>query len=127
LCGAGDHLAYALETATFAVDATAREFCYPTLRAEGNYNPSNVTGGWGFKNLQGAMYLRFYWPIATGGNVGHGKHRGGVTALSPSLPETGKLVGRKPRQDRVFCDDPRRQRHHYHNRMEPRRDSSGHR
>jgi hypothetical protein len=64
---AGDHPAYVLEAVTFTVASTAKEFCYTTLRAAGSYNPSSVTGGWGFKNLQGAMYLQFYRPIAIDG------------------------------------------------------------
>jgi hypothetical protein len=107
--GGGDYLAYALQAASWIVEATIRESCYPTLRSEKSTNPSNVTGSWGFKNLRGAMYLQMYWLMAAGGNVRHCKYCGGVMALSPSLPGT-----RKPRQDKQFCDDACRQRHHYH-------------
>ena len=114
--GGGDYLTYSLEAATWIVEMTVRESCYPTLRAEGSRNPSDVTGGWGFKNLRGAMYLQMYWLMAAGGNIARCKNCGGVIALSRSLPE-----GRKPRQDKTFCGDACRQRYHYHNRTKPRR------
>ena len=121
--GGGDYLAYALNAATWIVESTVREACYPTLRSEESRDPSEVKGSWGFKNLRGAMYLQMYWLMAAGGNVKRCKYCGGVMALSRSLPDTGK-PGRKPRQDRKFCDDACRQRYHYHNKTKPRRQNT---
>ncbi len=115
LWGDGDRLAYALEVASFAVESTVRESCYPTLGAERSRDPADVTGGWGFRNLRGAMYLQMYWLMSAGGNAKRCMYCGGVISLAPLSP--GR---RKPRQDRKYCDDACRQRHHYHNRTKPR-------
>jgi hypothetical protein len=112
----GDYLAYALEAASWIVESTVRELCYPTLWPEGSSNPSDVSGGWGFRNLRGAMYLQMYWLMAAGGNSARCKQCGGMIYLSSPLPGA-----RKPRQDKKFCDDACRQRHHYHNTTKPRR------
>jgi hypothetical protein len=114
--GEGDHLVYALEAVTFIVESTVRGSCYPTLRSEGSRDPSSVSGSWGFKNLRGAMYLQMYWLMASGGNVRRCRYCGAIIALSRSLPE-----GRKPRQDRKYCNDACRQRYHYHNTTKLRR------
>lgn len=111
----GDYLAYALRAASWIVELTVRESCYLTLRAEESSDPSDVSGGWGFKNLRGAMYLQMYWFMAAGGNATRCKYCGSVIYLSSSRPGA-----RKTRQDKKFCDDACRQRYHYHNRIKPR-------
>lgn len=107
--GNGDYLAYALEAAAFLVESTVRESCFPTLRAELSSRPTEMVGGWGFKNLRGAMYLQMYWLMSSGGNFARCQYCGGVISLSSTSPGA-----RKPRGDRKFCDDNCRQKHHYH-------------
>lgn len=118
----GDYLAYALEAASWIVESTVRGSCYPTLRAEQGDNPSNipsdVQGGWGFKNLRGAMYLQMYWLMAAGGNIARCQYCGGVIDLS-----SGGEGNRKTRQDKKFCDAACRQRYHYHNKTKPTREA----
>jgi hypothetical protein len=111
LYGKGDYLAYALEAAAFVVESTVRGSCYPILRSEGSRDPADVSGGWGFKNLRGAMYLQLYWLMAAGGNVVRCKFCGGVISLASSAPGA-----RKPRDDKKYCDDVCRQRNHYRKR-----------
>jgi len=112
----GDYLAYALEAASWIVEETVKGSCYRTLRPEGRRNPSELTGGWAFRNLRGAMYLQMYWLIDMGGNVTRCKQCGGIVSLSPPLPGA-----RKPPQHKKFCNDACRQRYHYHNKTKPRR------
>lgn len=100
--GRGDYLIYALEASSWIVESTVRDSCYPTLRSEGSRDPSDVSGGWGFKNLRGAMYLQMYWLMTAGGNLTRCRYCGGVISLS------------ERRQDTKFCDPACRQRHHYH-------------
>lgn len=112
----GDYLVYALEAASWIVEEIVRESCYQTLRPEGRRNPSELSGGWGFRNLRGAMYLQMYWLMEAGGNVALCRYCARIVSLS--APSPGK---RKPPQHKQFCDSACRQRYHYHNKTKPRR------
>jgi hypothetical protein len=112
----GDYLAYALEAASWIVEETVRGSCFPSLRPEGGRNPYELRGGWGFRNLRGAMYLQMYWLMEMGGNVVPCRWCGAIVSLSPPSPGT-----RKPPQHKQFCDDACRQRDYYHNTVKPRR------
>jgi hypothetical protein len=113
----GDYLWYALETAARDVENMVSSYCIPSLSVEeGSRNPSGVTAKWNFKNLLGAMYLQMYWLMAAGGNVTRCKYCGRIIYLTSPLPGA-----RKTRQDKKFCDDACRQRHHYHTKTKPGR------
>lgn len=114
----GDYLAYALETVCWLVETTVRAHCYPTLRPEGASDPSVLGGGWGFKNLLGAMYLQMYWLIAAGGDVVRCKYCTDIISLD--RPGIGD---RKPPKHKQFCSNACRQSHYYHNTTKPRRQS----
>ena len=113
----GDYLWYALATAADDVQSMASSYCYPALSVEeGARDPSGVTAEWNFKSLLGAMYLQMYWLMAAGGNVTRCRYCGRIISLASPAPDA-----RKTRQDKKFCDDACRQRHHYHTKTKPKR------
>lgn len=104
----GDYVGYALNTAKDLVVMTVTEECFPTLYPrERASDPSELSAGWGFKSLYGAMYLQMYWLMAAGGDVTRCEYCGRIISLSRPHPE-----GRKRRRDKRFCDDACRQAHH---------------
>jgi hypothetical protein len=109
----GDYLAYVLDVAVDAVNDMVRHFCYPNLDMGYGLHrrPSDVRTSWGFESLVGAMYLQLYWLIGSGGEVTRCKYCGRIISLARPHPGA-----RKVRQDKSFCDDACRQRHHYHNK-----------
>ena len=115
-CG-GDYLEYALVTAADDVESMVSSYCTPALNVEeGSRDPSGVTATWNFQSLLGAMYLQMYWLMAAGGNVTRCEYCGRIISLTSPLPGA-----RKTRQDKKFCDDACRQRHHYHTKTKPKR------
>jgi hypothetical protein len=113
----GDYLQYALETAAQEVQDMVSGLCIPGLSVEdGSRHPSGVTATWNFKNLLGAMYLQMYWLMGAGGEVTRCRYCGRIISLTSPLPGA-----RKTRQDKKFCDDACRQRHHYHTKTKPGR------
>lgn len=68
------------------------------------------------REFAGAMYLQMYWLMAAGGNVTRRKYCGRIISLTSPVPGA-----RKTRQDKKYCDDACRQRHHYHTKTKPRR------
>ncbi|MDQ5827225.1 MAG: hypothetical protein M3441_23935 [Chloroflexota bacterium] len=114
----GDYLDYALDLAVAAVNEMVKETCYPSLDMgyELHRRPSDVRTGWSFKSLLGAMYLQMYWLMGSGGEVTRCRYCGRIISLARPSPDA-----RKVRQDKSFCDDACRQRHHYHNRTKPKR------
>jgi hypothetical protein len=117
----GDYLAYALDVATWAVESVVRESCYPTLRLnvglnELTHDPSRIAGGWGFKNLLGAIYLQMYWLMEAGANVTRCRYCGRI--ISFAAPRPGQ---RKARSDKKYCNKSCRQNHDYDNRVKPQR------
>ncbi len=104
----GSYVEYALETAMQLVMRTVGEECFPTLLPRGGVSdPSQISAGWSFKSLYGAMYLQMYWLMAAGGDVTRCEHCGRIISLARPHPE-----GRKRRRDKRFCDDACRQAHH---------------
>ena len=92
-------------------------YCNPALSVEEwSRSPSGVTATWNFKNPLGAMYLQMYWLMGTGGDITRCRYCGRIISLTSPLPGA-----RKTRQDKKFCDDACRQRHHYHTRTKLRR------
>jgi hypothetical protein len=67
--------------------------------------------------LYGAMYLQMYWLMAAGGNVTRCKYCGRIMSLTYPLPGGA----RKTRQDKKFCDNACRQKHHYHTKTKLKR------
>ena len=114
----GDKLDYMLDVAVSAVDEVVKDFCYPSLEMGYGLHrrPSEVRTGWSFRSLLGAMYLQMYWLMGSGGEVTRCRYCGRIISLARPRPGA-----RKVRQDKSFCDDACRQRHHYHNRTKPRR------
>ena len=115
-------LPYALQTASYLVTSNVREECYQNLLYPGFPNskvsdPSGLNGGWVFKSLYGAMYLQMYWLMAAGGNVTRCQYCSRIISLTSPLPGGA----RKTRQDKKFCDNACRQRHHYHTKTKPKR------
>lgn len=111
----GGRLGFALFLVTREVVRMVDAFAYPKLTLQpGSSRPYSLSSGYGFHNLLGAMYLRMYWLVAAGEkHVTRCRHCGrliNLTARAPS-PEGGRKR-RKPRQDKRFCDDACRQRHH---------------
>ena len=114
----GDYLDYTLDVVVAAVNEMVKESCYPSLDMgyELHRRPSDVRTGWSFKSLLDAMYLQMYWLIGSGGEVTRCRYCSRIISLARPSPGA-----RKVRQDKSFCDDACRQRHHYHNRTKPRR------
>jgi hypothetical protein len=116
----GDYLQYALETAADDVQHVVSHYCSPALSVqEGSRGPSGVTATWFFKNLLGAMYLQMYWLMGAGGDITRCRYCGRIISLASPAPDA-----RKTRQDKKFCDDACRQRHHYHTKTKPKRQSN---
>jgi hypothetical protein len=104
----GDYLRYALAAAADEVERMVSSYCSPALRVEeGARDPSGVAAQWTFHSLLGAMYLQMYWLMAAGGNVARCEYCSRIISLARPYPE-----GRKPRQDKRFCDDACRQAKH---------------
>ena len=114
----GDYLDYVLDVAVDAVNHMVKDFCYPSLEMgyELHRRPSHVRTGLSFKSLLGAMYLQMYWLMGSGGEVTRCRYCGRIISLARPSPGA-----RKVRQDKSYCDDACRQRHHYHNRTKPKR------
>jgi hypothetical protein len=113
----GDLLQYALLDVAGDVEKMVNRYCTLSLGVEvGSHNPSGVRAIWNFKNLLGAMYLQMYWLIGAGGDITSCKYCGRIISLTSPLPSA-----RKTRQDKKFCDNACRQRHHYHTKTKPRR------
>jgi len=97
-------------------------YCSPILSVkEGSRDPFGVTASWNFKSLLGAMYLQMYWLMGSGGNVTRCRYCGRIISVASPAPDARKT----PRQDKKFCDDACRQRHHYHTKTKLRRQSKG--
>ena len=81
----------------------------------------HLTRGWGARNLEGAMWLQFYW-LLTSGYLSRCKQCGGIISYAPPIPVNENQDARKPRKDKEFCDSRCRQNYHYHNRIKPRKE-----
>lgn len=113
----GDYLWYLLAACAEVVEEMLKNHCWPILRVE--EKPSDTAqalGGWGIRNLLGAMYLQMYWLMGAGGDVTRCRYCGRIISLTQSHP-----AARKVRQDKRFCDNACRQRHHYHTKTKPKR------
>ena len=116
----GSYIAYALENALDLVTVRVQAECLPptlSLPEESN-NPSQVSVSWGFRSLYAAIYLQMYWLMEAGGKVTRCQYCGRIISLASPLPGA-----RKTRQDKQFCDNACRQRHHYHVKVKPKRKS----
>lgn len=102
-----------------------RTFAYPKLTLQpGPALPSRLSSGYGFLNLLGAMYLQMYWLLAAGEkHVTRCNYCGKLVRLTARTPTSeGQGKGRKPRQDKRYCNDACRQRHHYMTKTKPKRE-----
>ena len=70
------------------------------------------------------MYLQMYWLVAAGEkHVTRCRQCGDLVLLTVRVPGSeGEGKRRKPRQDRRFCSDACRQRHHYQTKTKPKRE-----
>ena len=68
------------------------------------------------RNLLGAMYVQFYWLVASAGDLSRCKHCNRIISYASPIPGSRD---RKPRKDKEFCDKRCRQNYHYHNRIKP--------
>ena len=118
----GDYRKYALYVSVWAVDEMAQKFCFPTLGVQGWYhpNPSSVEGGWGFRNLLGAMYMQMRWLIAAGANLERCEYCNRILSFSPPFPGA-----RKPHSHKKYCNKSCRQANYYKNKVKPQRESKG--
>ena len=115
----GDFLEYALDVAADEVQYMVSNYCSPALSVkEGARDPSGISAHWRFKSLLGAMYLQMYWLMGADGDVTRCRYCGRIISLASPAPDA-----RKTRQDKKFCDDACRQRHYYHTKTKPRRQS----
>jgi hypothetical protein len=113
----GSYIAYALENALDLVTVIVQAECRPTLYLpEGCSDPSQVTSGWGFSSLYAVIYLQMYFLMAAGVNITRCKYCGRIISLASLQSGT-----RKTREDKKFCGNACRQRHHYHTKTKPRR------
>jgi hypothetical protein len=104
----GVYVEYALETAMQLVTLALRDQCFPILHPrEGVSDPSQISAGWGFNSLYGAMYLQMYWLMSAGGDVTRCEYCGRIISLARPHPQ-----GRKRRRDKRFCNDACRQAQH---------------
>ncbi len=112
----GDYLAHALDVAVWTVDDVVQKHCFPTLTLPSAFSgdPALVTGGWGFDNLLGAMYMQMRWLMTSGADLKRCLFCGRVISLAPPSPGA-----RKPRSNKKFCDKSCRQNYNYHNRRKP--------
>lgn len=83
------------------------------------WDPDLLTHSWVPVNLLGAIYLQFYWLMASRGELSRCEHCGNIISDARSIARDGRA--RKPRRDRDFCDSRYRQNYHYHNRIKPAR------
>jgi hypothetical protein len=101
-------------------------FAYPAISRTESYEQQPLTAingltvGWFPRNLLGAIYLQFYWLIASGGELSRCKQCGRIISYAPPIPESWAVTPRKPRRDKVFCNRQCRQNYHYHNVVKPR-------
>ena len=121
----GGTLGFALTFVALEVMRMVRTFTYPKLTLlPGPALPSRLSSGHGFLNLLGVMYLQMYWLLAAGEkHVTRCKYCGKLVRLTARKPgNEGENRDRKPRQDKRYCNDACRQRHHYQTRTKPRRE-----
>lgn len=96
------------------VNWIVNDLCYQTLvpglkdgPGRSMLEPARSEVIWSFKNLLGAMYLQIFWLMGAGSKLGRCEQCGGMISLTRSHPR-----GRKPRNDKRFCDDACRQANH---------------
>ncbi len=109
----GGRLGFALFFVASEVMRMVRTFTYPKLTLRpGPALPSRLMSGYGFLTLLGAMYLQMYWLLAAGEkHLTRCKYCGKLVRLTARKPEAERQArGRKPRQDKRYCDDACRQR-----------------
>ena len=117
---------WALGFVGFAVQEIISEDCYPLLHQEG----FEITQGWGFHTLLGAMYLQMAWLMTAKDEV-RCKWCGRVIAFeqplisSENLGQRGYRKPYKPRADKEFCDRQCKDRWYYRNVTAPKRLSKG--
>jgi hypothetical protein len=117
---------WALGFVGFAVQEVISEDCYPLLHQEG----FEITQGWGFHTLLGAMYLQMAWLMTAKEEV-RCKWCGRVIAFEQppiSSEDVGQKGYRKPyktRADKEFCDRQCKDRWYYRNVTAPKRRSKG--
>jgi len=117
----------ALESIYWDIQQVLEAFTYPCLAQHSSsgkppfiepWTPERMTSSLWPRNLLGAMYLQFFWLIASADELSRCKHCGRIIPHAPPLPASGD---RKPRKDKEFCDKRCRQNYHYHNRRKLRR------
>ncbi len=119
---------WALGFVGHAVQEVISEDCCPLLRQEG----LEISQGWGFHTLLGAMYLQMAWLMTAKEEV-RCKLCGRVIAFEQptiSSEDLGQKGYRKPyktRSDKEFCDRVCKDGWYYQNVTKPRRESESRR
>jgi len=114
---------WALGFVGHAVQEVISEDCYPLLHQEG----VELTQGWGFHTLLGAMYLQLAW-LMTSKEKARCKWCGGVITFEQptiSSDDVGQKGYRKPyktRVDKEFCGRMCKDRWYYQNKTKPERE-----
>ena len=117
---------WALGFVGHTVQEVISEDCYPLLHQEG----FEITQGWGFHTLLGAMYLQMAWLMTAKEEV-RCKWCSRVIAFEqPPIPsedvgQKGYRKPYKPRVDKEFCDRRCKDRHYYQHKTKPKRESEG--
>jgi hypothetical protein len=104
----GDYLCHALDTAAEEVEGMVAALCFPALYVpDGARDPKAVSARWSYGSLLGAMYMQMYRLMAAGSDLRRCRYCGRLISLARPHP-----TGRKPREDKEFCNDACRQAHH---------------
>jgi len=117
---------WALGFVGFAVQEVISEDCYPLLHQEG----FEITQGWGFHTLLGAMYLQMAWLMTAKEEV-RCKWCGKVISFeqprvsSENLDRIGYRKPYKTRADKEFCDRRCKDRWYYQHKTKLKRKSEG--
>lgn len=122
----------ALSNVVRGIQQVLEAFAYPCfsykpssssrLFLDNELTPKSLAPSWWPRNLLGAMYLQFFWLVATGGDLSRCRHCGRIISYAPMVPSS---TGRKSRKDKEFCNSRCRQNYHYHNRTKPRKEHNG--
>ncbi len=116
-------LEHAFSLSAMIAEQRIQALCYPkTVLAapEGEYSPTNLKSGWGYRNLLGAMYLQMHWLMTSGGDVARCEHWGRIISLAKA-PIPG---ARKPPRHKRFCNEYCRYNHHYQVKKKPAREGA---
>lgn len=117
-----DAKGWALSWAGHVVQEVISEDCYPLLSQAGD----QISQGWGFHTLLGAMYLQMSWLMTATEEIRCKWCTRIISFEQPALSleligESGNRKPYKPRVDKEFCDRRCKDKWHYQNVTKPKR------